>query len=66
MRVRPDIFPAAWEAVHQDWGRKEEPLLDPTASWAGLGHRLTSGRQGPWIQKPGLGSEWGGGQRKKA
>lgn len=43
VRRRPDLFPAVWEAAHQSWGRKEEPLLDPTTSGAGLGLSLTLG-----------------------
>lgn len=49
VHVRPDIFPAVREAAHQGWGRKEEPLLDPTASRAGFDRSLTLGRQGLWL-----------------
>lgn len=37
------------EAAHQGWGKKEGPLLESSALWAGLGHKQPGlRRQGAW------------------
>lgn len=61
--VRSHIFPVMWEAAHQGWGGGESHSLISQPS--GFDHKSTSARQGPQMQRPGLDSVGGDGQRKE-
>ena len=61
--VRSHIISAMWEAAHQGWGGGESHSLISQPS--GFNHKLTSARQDPQMQRPGLDSVGGDGQRKE-